>query len=99
MTLPRGVQMGMQCAVHKHRELVPLHTHHVHPLGEGGEDVKGNEVIVCANGHYSVHALLDLMLKFHRQAGEPVPWIRRRMYGRKVRAMAQRGFDEIMAAR
>ena len=81
-----GVQMGTACAVHRHRELVPLHVHHVQPLGLGGADVAANEVTLCANGHYSVHALLDALL-----AG-PVPWRVRRRYGLRVRALAERGY-------
>lgn len=88
----RGVIMGEMCAVHRHRELVPLHTHHVWPTGRGGPDSPDNRVTVCANGHYSVHALLDLLLK-QRSAG--VPWPVRRRYGRKVRAMAARGYEAI----
>lgn len=87
----RGVVMGQTCAVHRHRELVPLHVHHVHPSGEGGPDVPGNRVTVCANGHYAIHALLDV---YKRQRGD-VPWPILRRYGRKVRALALRGYQEI----
>lgn len=89
----RGVVMGEQCAVHTHRELVPLHVHHVWPSGHGGPDIPDNRVTVCANGHYSIHALLDWWLK----TGGDVPWRVRIRYGRKVRALAVRGYESIRA--
>ena len=94
---PYGVKMGSSCAVHRHRELVPLHVHHVHPLGDGGQDVAANRVTVCANGHYSTHALLDAMRKA-RRAGTTVSWRVRRQYGPKVRRYADQGLAAIVAA-
>lgn len=93
--LPRGVVMGTTCAVHRHRELVPLHVHHIFPQGEGGPDEEWNKITVCANGHYSIHALLDI---FKKQRGN-VPWIVQRRYGKKVREYAQRGYEEIIASK
>lgn len=92
--MPRGVVMGTDCAVHRHRELVPLHVHHVWPTGEGGPDVEWNKITVCANGHYAIHALLDI---FKKQRGD-VPWIVLRRYGRKVRQFAKYGYEEIRTA-
>lgn len=92
--LPRGVVMGTTCAVHKHRELVPLHVHHIWPEGEGGPNVEWNRVTVCANGHYSIHALIDV---YKRQRGD-VPWPVLRQYGRKVRELAKHGYEEIITS-
>jgi hypothetical protein len=93
---PYGVRMGgTTCAVHRHRELVPIHSHHIWPLGDGGPDKPHNRVDVCANGHYSIHALLDALID---GAGK-VPWTQRRLYGRKVRAYADAGWRAIAAAR
>lgn len=95
MTIPYGVRMDTTCAVHHHRELVPIERHHIHPLGEGGPDVAANKVTVCANGHMSIHALLTLMLKGQGK----VAWTIRRQYGRGVRKYAQQGYEAIVAAR
>jgi len=91
MSEHQGVVMNMGCEVHKHRELVPIERHHVWPLGQGGPNVEANKVTVCANGHYSIHALLDLLLKGRGK----VPWTTRRQYGRGVRKYAQLGYDRI----
>lgn len=92
---PRGVVMGETCAVHRHRELVPLHRHHVLPQEFDGPDSSDNMITVCANGHYSIHAMLDLLKK----NDGVVPWIVRRRYGRKVRQFAERGYREILETR
>jgi hypothetical protein len=86
-----GVRMDTTCQVHRHRELVPIERHHIWPLGDGGPDVESNKVTVCANGHYSIHSLIDLM----RKAGGRVPWTVRRRYGGGVRRYAQQGYDAI----
>lgn len=84
-----GVRMGdKECAVHRHRELVPIETHHVWPLGMGGPDESWNKVTVCENGHGSIHAYLNLLIKH-----KTLDWSVRRRYGRKVRALAQKGHD------
>lgn len=93
MTELRGVRMGTGCAVHRHLSLVPLQVHHIHPLGRGGADVPANRVTLCANGHYSVHALLDLLL-----TGRPVPWTTQRRYGVGVRRYAVRGAAAVLGA-
>jgi hypothetical protein len=96
MTPPiNGVRMDTTCEVHRHRELVPIEVHHVHPLGQGGLNVAGNRITVCANGHFSIHALMDRLLK----GNGVVAWTTRRRYGKKVRAYAQRGYEEIVAGR
>jgi rhodanese-related sulfurtransferase len=99
-----GVRMDTTCAVHRHRELVPIERHHIHPLGEGGPDVEANKVTVCANGHMSIHAYLTLLLKAQKRQVErlkpsDIPWLTRRQYGRGVRKYAQQGYDAIQAAR
>lgn len=91
---PYGVQMGTTCAVHRHREMVPMERHHVWPLGHHGPNRPENMVTVCENGHGSIHSYLDLLIK--QEAGTPIPWTVRRRYGRKVRALAQLGYERIL---
>jgi hypothetical protein len=85
--------MGRTCAVHNHREDVPLERHHVWPLGHLGPDVPANIVTLCANAHGSVHSLLDQA----RKVGgvDKVPWLVRRRYGRRVRRVAEAGYQAI----
>ena len=90
------VQMGRNCQVHRHRELVPLERHHIWPKAMGGPDTPDNLMDLCANAHGSAHNLLTLMLRA-RLTGKPVPWTIRRLYGKGVRAVAQRGYDAIVA--
>lgn len=85
--------MGRTCAVHVHRSIVPLEVHHVWPLGEGGPDIASNRVTVCSNGHSAIHDLLSKMLKGR------APWSVRLHYGWRIRRLAKRGYDEIMASR
>lgn len=82
--------MGTDCAAHKHRELVPLEIHHVHPLGMGGADEPSNKVSVCSNAHSSIH---DYLHKLVKHSG-CLPWTVRRLYGVKVRRLAERGYKE-----
>lgn len=89
-----GIRMGLVCAVHAHDCLVPVESHHIWPVGDGGPNRKSNRVDVCANGHSSIHGYLDLLI---RHDGE-VPWMLARMFGPKVRELAQRGYDQIQAA-
>lgn len=80
--------MGRRCAVHFHREDVPLETHHIWPTGKGGPDTAANRVVVCANGHGAIHALLLAMDKdFGR-----LPWRVRRRFGLRVRRLAHAGW-------
>ena len=87
---PLGVRMGTECACHRHREHVPVERHHVFPLGMGGPDTPDNRIVVCANAHYSIHAALDLLLRYE---GDP-PASSWRLYGWKVRRLARRGYDQ-----
>ncbi len=64
------------------------------PSGHGGPDVTANWVTGGANGHYAVHAVLDWMLK----TGGVPPWQIRRRYGRKMRAMAEHGYESIQCS-
>jgi hypothetical protein len=84
--------MGSNCWAHKHRELVPIEVHHVWPLGAGGPNVRENKVSVCSNAHSSCHDLLLKMLNAHTTA---LPWLVRRRYGRKVRRLAEAGYQAI----
>jgi hypothetical protein len=85
--------MGRHCAVHTHREDVPLEVHHIWPLGEGGPDTKANKVTVCSNGHGSIH---DLLAKI-KKAGSvrAVPWPVRRRYGWRIRGYATLGWVQM----
>lgn len=80
---------GTACAVHNHYALAPQEKHHIWPLGYHGPDTRANEVVVCANGHGDIHYLLDAWLK-----GKPVSL---REYGPRVRELAKRGYDAVMA--
>lgn len=92
MTAPYEA-MGRTCWCHRHRHDVPLERHHVWPLGHSGPDAKPNIVVVCANGHGSVHSLLDRMLKAQTAS---LPWTVRRRYGRRVRRLAVAGYEAIV---
>jgi 5-methylcytosine-specific restriction endonuclease McrA len=84
--------MGRGCAVHRHREDVPLEVHHIWPLGDGGPNTASNKVTLCSNAHSAVH---DLLAK--RRKG-PVPWPVRRRYGPGVRHLAEDGWRAIVHA-
>lgn len=86
----RGVRMGVLCLVHTHGEWVPLERHHVWPLGMGGPNIPANVISVCANGHGSIHAYLDHLIRY----GEDVPWDLRKHFGPTVRGYAWRGWTE-----
>jgi hypothetical protein len=89
-----GVQMGTFCVVHSHDAWVPLEWHHVWPLGDGGPNIAINKIRVCANAHYSIHAVLDHMLA-QRKAGQPLEWEFMRHFSPAVRDYARRGFQQI----
>lgn len=86
--MARGVRMGTGCGAHTHREQVPIESHHIWPLGMGGPDVPSNRVTLCANAHLSVHALLDLYVRY----GDEPPWEERRHFGPVVRRYARTGW-------
>ena len=78
-----------QCAAHKHDCLVPVESHHVWPLGYHGPNTKANQRQVCANAHSDIHYLLEAMLKNANPD--------RRTYGPGVRALAESGYEQVMA--
>lgn len=87
---PMTTPMSQDCAVHRHRELVPINAHHIWPMGMGGPDVPSNRVNVCANGHYAIHEYMRRLIN----TGGQIPWSEGRRFGRKVRALAVRGWTE-----
>lgn len=90
----RGVVMSQTfCKVHCHASRVPIHVHHIWPKEDGGPDITANKVALCANGHYSIHYLIDLAKKMGGM--EKVPWEIRRGFGPKTRALAELGWDRI----
>jgi hypothetical protein len=58
------------CQVHgSHRPaLLAVHTHHIQPLGMGGDDEPRNRVDVCPSGHFNIHAILAALV-----FGRPLP--------------------------
>lgn len=84
--------MGRDCWAHRHRDDVPLELHHVWPKGQGGPDTKNNRVSICSNAHSSTH---DLLAKMIRAKTWRLPWSVRRRYGRRVRRLADAGFQAI----
>lgn len=85
--------MGTTCAVHVHRSWVPLEIHHILPLGLGGPNKAENKCSVCSNGHGQVHEFIRLLTVY----GGKVPWLKALRFGRKVRALATRGYSEWLA--
>lgn len=86
----RHVVMSDTCSVHIHHEWVPIEVHHVWPKGLGGPDTVENKVKICANGHYTVHAYIDLLMKY---AGV-VPADLKIHFGYQSRNLAQQGWTE-----
>lgn len=87
--MPRGTD----CKVHVHHSMVPLEMHHIIPKAYGGTNIPENLVRICANGHGDVHFYLSLLFKFQGF----VPWDQEKMFGTKVRSLAQRGFVGLKA--
>lgn len=86
--------LGIKCAVHRHYSRVPLEEHHVWPLGDGGPNLPLNKITVCANGHYEIHACLDMLRK-----GIELTWRQKIGFGRKVRTYAGQGWSQIELAK
>ncbi len=59
------------------------------PLGDGGPNIAANRVVTCANGHNSIHSLIDL----YRRG--PVLGEVTRRYTAEERRLAQLGWDRI----
>lgn len=85
------MKLGTNCKVHRHWSRVPIELHHVWPLGDGGPNLPSNLISVCANGHYAIHACLDLL----RHGEHKLTWRQTISFGRKVRAYAQQGWAQI----
>jgi hypothetical protein len=85
--------MGTTCLVHVHDGWVPLEWHHVWPLGDGGPDVRQNKIRVCANAHYSIHAMLDALAK----GKGIVPWDYAQHFSPAIRGWAQKGYAQIVS--
>jgi hypothetical protein len=81
------------CAVHRHREYVPIEAHHIWPKGEGGPDISSNLIDICANAHSAVHEYLRLL---KRHNGKP-PLRDKARYGYKTRRLALQGWRMINA--
>lgn len=87
---PMTTPMSDECAVHEHREWVPVNQHHVWPVGLGGPDTPGNRIQVCANGHYAIHEFMRQLI-LH---GGDVPWKLAQHFGSKVRHYARDGWEQ-----
>lgn len=80
---------GNHCTVHGYHWPPPTRTvkHHIQPLEYGGKSVATNIVLVCDNGHYSIHEALDALL-----AGEEPPKVTRHEM-----ALARQGYEAVSA--
>jgi hypothetical protein len=85
---PETVQLGEQCGVHDHTSWVPVNTHHIWPKGLGGPNTDDNKIILCTNGHYEVHAYIELLMKYNGKIPNPI----RIHFGLKVRNLALLGW-------
>lgn len=86
------VKRGKACAVHYHKSRNPQEDHHILPKEFGGPTTKANLALCCSNGHGDTHYFLNLLLKFD---GE-VPWEIAQHFSKRVRDLAQRGYDAIV---
>lgn len=85
------MRLGTDCAVHRHTSAVPLEVHHIFPVGDGGPNAEVNKITVCANGHYEIHACLDLL-----RHGK-LTWRQKISFGYRVRTYALAGWVQIEA--
>lgn len=83
--------MADGCQIHGYHYPKPLRIveHHIQPAAMGGATAPGNLVALCDVGHFNVHRILDDLL-------HEVPM--RKGGTRTERALAQRGYDEWVAA-
>lgn len=81
-----------QCQVHKHRDKAPVDLHHIWPQEFGGPTVIENLVVVCSNGHRLIHEYLNLL----NTNGGRVSWLKRRLYGSKVRKLGELGYARLL---
>lgn len=79
------------CDVHKTHVPRPLlfEQHHIQPAAMGGPSTADNLVWICCQGHYNTHTLLADLIR----TGE-LP----RLGSVTERALAQRGYDQWIAA-
>lgn len=66
-----------------------LHVHHIWPIGEGGQDVPGNTVVLCPTTHSNVHKLWRL---YERRGGKP-SWDELKKYSEFTRYVVEKGRD------
>jgi hypothetical protein len=85
---PMTMPMGVTCAVHVHREWVPIEAHHIWPKGMGGPDTAANKISVCANGHYSIHEVIRRLIAHNGELPDA------QHFSAKVKKLAMRGWDE-----
>jgi hypothetical protein len=85
--VPR-VPVGTSCAVHRHRDYVPLNVHHIRPLSLGGLNVPANRVTICMNAHGLVHEAMRRLMDNNGTIPD------RGHFGAKVVALAVRGWTE-----
>jgi hypothetical protein len=74
---------------HTHDSLVSFEVHHVWPQEYHGPNTKKNLVKICCNAHSDIHDLMNKMLR-----GKPYNLVE---YGPNIRALALRGYNDIMA--
>lgn len=67
--------------------MVSYEIHHVWPEGYHGPNIASNKVKICCNAHSDIHDLMERMLR-----GKPYD---PKLYGRTIRALAQRGYDAV----
>jgi hypothetical protein len=84
--------MGTMCVCHVHDGWVPLEWHHVWPVGDGGPNITANKIRVCANAHYSIHAVIDEMEK---RKTVDLPWEFMKHFSPAIRQYARTGYDRI----
>jgi hypothetical protein len=84
---------ALPCQLHKvhHPRCHVNEVHHVWPLGDAGQDLAANKVIVCATGHNNVHHLLDA----YRKVGGDPGWPVRQKYAPEERVIAAIGWGRI----
>lgn len=85
---PMTMPMGTTCAVHTHREWVPIEVHHIWPKGMGGPDTADNKVKVCANAHYSIHEVIRRLIKNNGNLPDATH------FSAKVKELGERGWTE-----
>lgn len=85
--------MPNRCAVHTHREYVPIEIHHIWPKGMGGPDIAANKIAICSNAHSAVHEYMRLLTRY---AGAP-PLRERLRFGYRLRRLAADGWAQAQA--